>query len=297
MSQTKEKVAVLISGSMRNFHSVYISNMQVLKKLELDCVFFIHTWTNNFDTHKDLFTANGNTLLFPGSPYKYGENLVNVKEIINQLPNNWLVNTEDFLNFKNNSLLTSNNLEITQNLTNSLAMYYGMKQVASMARNSNIDFKYYLRLRPDFLLPKKLKFSTKYSLVFHGPGVSIFGKEISDQCFSGVYNESFESMFVYDNLEKKLILNGLIDPISGLSLSGENALYLHLKDKHLLISCQNKSLRRKGKIIRNIKTRDFEISFVNFNKLVYRHNKKVFSKRFLKFLVYFYHNYRKFLGL
>jgi hypothetical protein len=281
------KVAILISGPIRAFYSVWPHNSEILKRYNHDYEFFIHTWDKNYPTHKNLFSGGTQDYIYKFHPVKIENKFMLLNK--NMFPSNWNVRIQNFEKFTESlkylGVISEKNFTLTPSLTqriNSLAMYYGMNQVAEMAEESKINFDYFLRIRTDFKLPKKDLFKNTSSLCMYAKGVSINGIEISDTCFGGPYNRFISSMISFENLTEKIASQGWINPETGLERYAENWLYEHLKTINSLDSVYFSIWGRKGQIVRDNLVRDFNKSFLEFHYLAFIHNKRRLKKNLLK---------------
>lgn len=289
------KVAVLISGPIRTFHSVWPHNSEILKRYNYDYEYFIHTWDINYPTHKNLFSGGTLDYIFKFHPVKIDNNSVMFDK--NNFPRTWNTRIQNFEKFtdsvKNLGLLSGKNFISTPSThrINSLAMYYGMNQVAAMSMESKIKFDYFLRVRTDFKLPKKDFFKNTSSLSMHAKGVSINGRGISDICFGGPYNQFISSMISFENLTEKIANQGWVSPETGLERYAENWLYEHLKAINSLDSVYFSIWGRKGQIVRDNLVRDFDKSFFEFQYLASVHNIQRLKKNLWKKITIFISRY------
>jgi hypothetical protein len=275
------KVAVLISGPIRTFHSVWPHNIEILKRHKYDYEFFLHTWDTDYPNHKNLFSGGTLDYIFKFHPVKIEKHSVLVDK--NMFPSDWNTRIQSFKKFTDSvkylGLLSEKNLHESPTLRiNSLAMYYGMTQVGEMAKESKIDFDYFLRVRTDFKLPKKDFFKNASSLRMHAKGVSINGYGISDICFGGPYDQFISSMISFESLTEKIARQGWVSPETGLGRYAENWLYEHLKTINSLDSVSNNIWGRKGQIVRGNLVRDFDKTFLEFQYLAIVYNLKRLNK-------------------
>jgi len=279
------KVAVLISGPIRTFHSVWPHNIEVLKKHNYDYQFFLHTWDTDYPNHKNLFSGGTLGYIFNFHPVKIENSSVLVNK--NMFPSDWNIRIQSFEKFTDSvkylGLLSEKSLHQSSpppstRKINSLAMYYGMNQAAEMAKESKINFNYFLRVRTDFKLPKKDFFKNASSLRMHAKGVSINGCEISDICFGGPYDQFISSMISFESLTEKIAREGWVSPETGLGRWTENWLYEHLKTINSLDSVSNNIWGRKGQIVRCNLIRDFDKTFLKFQYQAMVYNMKRLNK-------------------
>lgn len=288
----KIKVAILISGPLRTFDSVWPSNQKLLAQFDFDYHFFVHTWEENLITHKELF--NGGTDRFIThkiKPMKISYGAFDLKSSLRKLPKPLKFEIESFDRFK---LRVPRIFDLSsefhvKNCQNSTAMFYGMSRVATMAIESNNDFLYFLRIRPDFLLPKTFKFSNVENIYMHGPGVSILGTRISDQCFSSGF-ENINSMLAFEPLLTRVRSGGWVNKDLGIRRCGENALYEHWRELKLIDSTVYPRKKGMGRIIREL-DHDLRVNFWGFHFKVFHHNLAVLRKKTRSFfarLVYMF---------
>ena len=269
----KAKVAILISGPLRTFNTVWPKNEILLGNFNFDYHYFLHTWDESIATHKELLSGGTDKLVIRNiKPMKISHRSTNISESLAMLPKPSKIEIENFNEFKAKvpkiSELPSESHVI--NCQNSTAMYYGMDKVATMAIDSQINFLYFLRIRPDFLLSKYFHFSKSNNVKMHGPGVSILGSRISDQCFSSKF-ENITSMLVFEPLIKKINLSGWVNDDLKIRRCGENALYEHWKEVKLLNLTEYPNRKEIGKIVRDLEYDDRE-SLWKFQQKVLAHN-------------------------
>ena len=275
----KPKVAILISGPLRTFDGIWPRNENLLAKLNFDYHFFLHTWDENLVTHKEFFNGGAGKLVTRNiKPVKISYSTYNLTKTLTNLPKPSKVEIESFEKFKKSVPKISelpSDLHVL-NCQNSMAMFYGMSRVAIMALESKIKFLYFLRIRPDFLLPKNFQFSKSDNIKMHGPGVSILGSRISDQCFSSRF-ENIHSMLVFKPLIKKINLDGWINKDLKIRRCGESALYEHWRELKLIDLAEYPKRKEIGKIVRELEY-DHTQSVWRFQQKVFKHNMTVIRK-------------------
>jgi len=289
------RVAVLISGSLRTFHIVWPKNQKILDKLNLDLSFFLHTWDMNYDTHKNLMTGIDTKMVWKF--WRPVELLQKPPEAIYPLKisdSKWKIKIENFDEFKSNieRYLPRNHKDGEEKFYNTLAMYYGMQQVAEMLQKERKSFDFFLRIRPDFLLPKNFSLDKNAFLKMYGQGVSIKGNLISDQCFSGLLPDSILSMFAYNMLTKKIVLEGWYRANDNLIRTGENVLFEHLSEQNFLKLLVNNKFEKKGVLIRRKNFSKLENKKIfDFAQEVFKYNKHIIYKKTIRHstnLMYFF---------
>jgi len=184
-------LAILISGSIRNFAELWPKNKLVLDALNVKYKIFLHTWTDNYGTtrkvHKDF---NKNGFSFSIRPKVYHENkfVVNINYLRSIIPEAMITLDK----FDENELQNIYNIPpkksnpIYQNIVNSIAMHEGIARVSKMVKN-DLDFdnfERFLRLRTDFeIFPDFNNSAFLYEIFFGGPGANTDSGFISDQFF------------------------------------------------------------------------------------------------------------------
>jgi hypothetical protein len=291
-----DKVAVLISGPIRTFHSVWPHNCEILNQYDYNYEFFLHTWDFSYPTHKNLFSGGTLGYIHKLYPVKIENKSIMCNE--DMFPSDWNVRIQNFDKFIDSVKYLGLQSEKTLSLTpppvhriNSLAMYYGMNQVAEMSMETKIDFDYFLRVRTDFKLPKKDFFKNSSSLSMHSQGVSIKGSGISDICFGGSYDKFISSMMSFESLTEKIARQGWVSPETGLERYAENWLYEHLKNINSLDSIYYSIWGGKGKIVRDNLVRDLDKSFLEFQHLAFVHNLRRLKKNLWKKITIFKSRY------
>lgn len=184
-------LAVLISGSIRNFAELWPKNKLVLDELNIKYKIFLHTWTENYGTTRKVYRdLNKNGFSFSIRPKVYQENkfVVDINYLRSIIPE--AVITLD--KFDENELQNTYNIPLKkdnpvyQNIVNSIAMHEGIARVSKMAKNDlNFNnFEHFLRLRTDFeIFPDFDNSAFLYEIFFGGPGAITTSGFISDQFF------------------------------------------------------------------------------------------------------------------
>lgn len=272
---SKEKIAVLISGAYRTFDSTWPHNRKILDKLGVDYDVYFHTWNQNYNTNKNFnFEDNLYFSFYNILPVKYRSLNFSVADKVKNFSKEMdikLESHEKFLDMVENKHKLHIK-DVPEYYLNSLSMFYGMSEVAKLALNSKIEYKFFLRLRPDFKLPNNLKLSKNSKLKFHGVTVMISGKEISDICFSGNFIKHICTMTSFDNYIKKIREDGWFDYKTSKKRGAENWFYDVLVSNNLLLELESKYFEKKGKVIRHELVRDYDISFFNFQRKIFSRN-------------------------
>lgn len=282
------KVAILISGAYRTFDKTWPNNKKILEKLGYEYDIFFHSWDNNYNTKKS-YRSNDNLYFGLGHfrPVKYENPDFDVINKIDKLPNQFKVKIDSYQNFIDliENSLNLKIMDISDFHLNSLAMFYGMSEVAKMAIVEGGNYKYFLRMRPDFKLPNKFRFSKKSKLKFHGVTVMISGFQISDISFSGSFKQHICVMNSFENLIAKISNEGWINAQNGLPRGAENWFYEVLVSNNLLTKLENKFFEKKGKVIRHALIRDYETSYIEFHSAIFTRNKLRFKRIIVKHIL------------
>jgi hypothetical protein len=278
-----QMLCVLISGPLRTLSEVWPHNLRILNSLEIDFACFVHTWDVNIATYKDPMDGYAGWIWeWKKIRYQPQPNYNLLEVIEKDIMAGWEIDNYDeyLLNVP-----LQDCIKIRKDVMNSVSMFYGMQKVISLAEQSDFQFSHALRLRPDFMLPEKFLFSTDNKIVFHGGGVSINGKNISDQCFSGSFEQVSNLMKFYSNLMEEIITtkkssNEILMKIA------ENGIYSQL--------CTNKYLDKfytvpKENLGRIVRPKLIEDRSVPLHKFYYRgiiRKKEVYKKKLYKLLVF-----------
>ena len=277
---------MLISGPLRTFEEVWLHNLEILKGLNIDFNCFIHTWEESIPTYK--VPMNG----YLGWPWqwkrlKYEEQYnssvtsLTSKEVFKD------IHVENFNEFSEQlSFLNKyKNENFYQALINSMSMYYGMFRVTQQTKKVNMEFSHAIRLRPDFKLPNQFQISVDENIVFHGGGVSIQGKMVSDQCFSGGYNQMCEIMSIFPELFSYMSSADLNHEYI-FSTIAENSIYMQLKKFDLLEKSVMRPEPQLGLVIRPKVVENSNISHLNFYIKGLNRKKLIIKKKTYKILLY-----------
>ncbi len=191
----KPRLAVLISGSFRNFNETWPINSAYLKKLGIEYDVFFHTWEDNPSLDIDVLDNIFNNRFFFSLRMKkfrpfievlshqyiareYGFHFIQVEKF----DENKISQEFSLANPKDNILYKSQ--------LNSCGMYLGIDAVYQQIKINKI-YTNFLRLRTDFLLdPDSLSQLLKHDLVFYGQLLPTPEGPIGDQCYGGRIEES-----------------------------------------------------------------------------------------------------------
>ncbi len=277
---------MLISGPLRTFEEVWLHNLEILKGLNIEFNCFIHTWEEDVPTYKEPTDGylgwpwQWKRLMYQ-EEYNYSVTKLISKEVFTDIHvDNFNVFSEQlsFLNkYKNENFY--------QALVNSMSMYYGMFRVTQQAKKVNLKYSHALRLRPDFKLPNQFQFSVDENIVFHAGGVSIQGKMISDQCFSGGFNQMCEIMSIFPELLNYMSSADLSHEYI-FSTIAENSIYKQLKKFDLLEKSIMRLEPQLGQVIRPKVVENSYISHFNFYIKGLNRKKLIFKKKTYKILLY-----------
>jgi hypothetical protein len=201
------KLAVLISGSFRNFDSVWPINKSILDKSGIPYEVFFHTWDSNPNLQGDILSIEYKTKfyfsLFP-KKYEIYDQIFSVQSIqkkfgfrcvlVDQFPEKSLVSSYNLGNPNTNSR--------HRQLLNSVAQYYGI-DACRKEMIQDVSFSHFLRLRTDFQMDK-LRFSElfKNDFVFFGQLLPTPEGPIGDQCFGGIVKKTVEILDMLETLHE-----------------------------------------------------------------------------------------------
>lgn len=160
----KKKVAILLSGHLRNFEQI-INNFKnnFIKEIstEFDYDIYIHTWDNNFtrdkimnhDTHFLDIKVNNNYIynLFQKNGLSVKKIIIeNQKELYNSLNINSYLNT----NINGRSIHDKFDIDYVKDLTNKLFwQYYGHYKLINNLDNID-EYDFIIKSRPDIFYDK-----------------------------------------------------------------------------------------------------------------------------------------------
>lgn len=288
--QKAQMLCVLISGPLRTFSEVWPHNLRILNSLGIDFVCFVHTWDINIATYKN--SLEGYTgWIWEWKRIKYQpQPNYNLFEVIGKdIIAGWEIdNFDKYLR----QLPLQDHIKIRQDVINSVSMFYGMQQVINLAEQSHFQFSHALRLRPDFKLPEKFLFSTENKIIFHGGGVLINGRNVSDQCFSGSFKQVSNIMKFYPNLMEEIIDNKK-SLTEILIKTAENGIYTQLSINNYLDEFYTVPKENLGWIVRPKLITDRSILLHKFYYQGIIRKKEVYRKKFYKLLVFIKYKFFK----
>jgi len=184
------KLAVLISGSYRNFDAVWPLNESSLKKCGIPYEVYMHTWSANPSLSGDILqTEFRNRFYFSLFPRKYSKFLGQINQYeIKKKYNFRFIQVDDFdekVNAKKFNLATAETNTRYQLDLNSCGMYLGINVLRQQIIGTQ-EFTHFLRLRPDFILDDTV-FPEMFlsDLSFFGQLLDTEEGLIGDQCFGG----------------------------------------------------------------------------------------------------------------
>lgn len=192
---SKLRLAVLISGSYRNFDEVWPLNKMRLDALQVEYEIFFHTWKKNpsldFNVLDNIYNNRFylSVLTRKFKPFlelvddaqissKYGFKSVQVEEF-----------DEESISIDFNLGARESN-KLFQSQLNSCGMYLGIDSVYRELKSGK-SFTHFLRIRPDFTLDEEsLNEIFKNDLVFFGQLLPTEEGPIGDQCYGGLLSKS-----------------------------------------------------------------------------------------------------------
>jgi len=190
-----QKLAVLISGSYRNFDDIWPRNKEILDSLGVPYDVYFHTWTLNPN-----ITSNVLELKYQNKFY-----LSLLPKIYVDFPDNFSVDSiKDKFGFysieveefdenriSNEYKLGSRNTNtLFQSQLNSCGMYLGIDACYKKIDYSR-NYSHFLRLRPDFLLgATNIEQLFNCDLIFLGQLLLTDEGLIGDQCYGGDFSTS-----------------------------------------------------------------------------------------------------------
>jgi hypothetical protein len=281
------KVAILVSGSLRTFNSVWPRNEKVLASSGLNYDLYLQTWDNNIGTHREVAKAlSPRRLFWRWFPTKF-------ESLSFYEPRNFV---QKDLNFhfsidrlsKVEALLPEikkiASIKNVRRFENSVAMYLGMERVAQLAIDSQIGYTHFVRLRTDFLLHESFNLDSTESLVMCGDGVKFDGHLISDQCFYGPFDLIKPVMFNFSYLRRIVRIDGWYSANYKKYRKAEFVLFENLANSNLLHLAKRIPRRRFGKIQREVEVRDDSVKLIKHYQNLLIHNKSVIQKLYKLYL-------------
>ena len=281
----KTKLAVLISGSYRNFDSTWRINEKILRRSKIPYEVFFHTWDVNPNLVSDvLISEYKNRFYLALFPKKFSE--FPQKICAERIKQEYGFRSVEVSRFDEHKIARMFNLEnsdtnyLYRAQLNSCGMYVGIDAVSRKIAG-DIEFSHFLRLRTDFILDSttfdKLLLS---DLVFFGQLLPTEEGLIGDQCFGG---DLIKSGFILETLNTLHSITQSPDwsnqePV----ILGENVIRQRLKPyrEEVRILFFNNS----GKIVRPRVVFDLAAMSPSFVKTVFAHNAHVFITKAIRFL-------------
>ena len=275
-----KKLAVLISGSYRNFDETWHANKIILDSLKIPYEIFFHTWSENPNINLDfLKTEYANRFYFSFYAKKYSDfnKSILTKKIERDFPFR-SVQVSDFEEVKIAKkfyLGNSSTNELYRVHLNSCGMYLGIDAVISeMSKDST--YTHFLRLRTDFILEiSTIRAIFDFDLAFYGQLLPAAEGPVGDQCYGGSLDTASFMLGTLPTLQK--ITSGqdwnLRDPVA----LGENIIRITLKPfrQSVRIGFFNGS----GRIERPKIIKDLNVNKTKFFCRVLRHNVNVLSNK------------------
>lgn len=201
------KLAVLISGSYRNFDLVWDKNKSLLDQGTVPYEVFFHCWRDNPNLTSNLFEVEyRNKLYLSLFPKEYEIFSTPVSQV--EISEKFQFNSICVQEFPESQFATEFNLGDPESnvryqaLLNSVGMYFGINAcVIEMMKDQS--FTHFLRLRTDFELDASiLKRLYEYDVSFFGQLLPTPEGPIGDQCFGGLLNSPFDLLEIMSNLRK-----------------------------------------------------------------------------------------------
>lgn len=192
---SKIRLAVLISGSYRNFDEVWPLNKLRLDALQVEYEVFFHTWEKNPSLDFNVLDNIYNNRFYL-SPFtrRFKPFCESIDE--EQISSKYNFKSVQVEKFDEVSISTEFNLgtresnNIFQSQLNSCGMYLGIDSVYQELKSSK-SFTHFLRIRPDFTLDAdSLNEIFKNDLVFFGQLLPTEEGPIGDQCYGGSLSKS-----------------------------------------------------------------------------------------------------------
>ncbi len=203
----KTKLAVLISGSYRNFDSTWIINEEILRRSRIPYEVFFHTWDINPSFESDvLISEYKNRFFFDFRKPKF----VSFPEQIslNEIQSKYQFNHVKVEKFGKDAICRLFNLDtsisnfLLQSQISSCGMYLGIERLRALLETEE-NFTHFLRLRTDFVLDANFVGQLfEHDLVFCGQLLPTPDGLIGDQCFGGKLARCSDVLLTLDQLEK-----------------------------------------------------------------------------------------------
>lgn len=201
------KLAVLISGSYRNFDVTWKTNEAILNNSGVEYEVFFHTWDANPNLDLNILDSEFRNRFYLSifqKSYTSFENDISKEAIekkfkfrhvqVDKLPEKLLADKYNLGNYVSNPRY--------QPLLNSCAMYFAIDLCRKeMLRDDS--FSHFLRIRPDFVLDEnRLAELFENDLVFFGQLLPTNEGLIGDQCFGGLIGCAVEVLDLMETLHE-----------------------------------------------------------------------------------------------
>ncbi|CAN2170953.1 hypothetical protein MCEMRE182_00048 [Candidatus Nanopelagicaceae bacterium] len=281
----KPRLAVLISGSFRNFNETWPINRACLNDLGIEYDVFFHTWEDNPSLDIDVLDNIFNNRFYFSLQMKKFKPFIEVlnHQYIAREYNFHFIQVEKFDEHKiaqEFNLGNSKDNILYRSQLNSCGMYLGIDAVYQKIKY-NETYTNFLRLRTDFLLDAgSLSQLFKHDLVFYGQLLPTAEGPIGDQCYGGRIEKS---EFILNTLEQlKLVTSDETWNMTYPVVLAENIVRKKLAP--LRSSIDILYLEGKGAIARpKLEQIENSFNFANFRRVL-AHNRKVVLVKLSKFL-------------
>jgi hypothetical protein len=268
------KLAVLISGSYRNFDSAWKVNEAILNKLEIPYEVFLHTWDANPNLDLNILESEFNNKIYPyffQKHYQSFENCISKEALENKFKFRY-IQVDKFPKklLSEKYKLGDSDINLRYHtLLNSCAMYFGIDVCRNEMLQDN-SFSHFLRIRPDFILDGGT-FSElfKNDLTFFGQLLPTDDGLIGDQCFGGLVASAGEVLDLMETLNE--ITNSPVWDITKPMVLAEEVIKRRVLPLRSVLNVAY--FQGSGTIVRpTLQGRNFSIKFI---LKVIAHNTKV----------------------
>jgi hypothetical protein len=202
-----KKLAVLISGSYRNFDETWKINKEILDELEIPYEVFFHTWDANPDLELNVLEYEFKNRIYQSifqKSYASFDKQIDKETLEKKFKFRYLqVDTlpERLLAEKYNLGDYVSNLRY-QPLLNSCAMYFAI-DLCRKEMLKDDSFSHFLRIRTDFRLDdNRLSDLFQKDLVFFGQLLPTNEGLIGDQCFGGLIESAVQVLDLMETLQE-----------------------------------------------------------------------------------------------
>jgi hypothetical protein len=228
---SKNRLAILISGSYRNFDEVWPLNKTMLDILDVEYEVFFQTWRRNpsldFNVLDNIYK---NKFYFSPFTKEFSPFLESIEK--QEIQTKYNFKSVQVQEFDETSISVEFNLgtpesnQLYRSQLNSCGMYLGIDSVFQQLKLSN-SFTHFLRLRPDFMLDADaLKEIFNNDLVFFGQLLPTEEGPIGDQCYGGLLSKS---EFILDTMSQLRSMTAIRAwNIPQPTVLAENVIRLHL---------------------------------------------------------------------